>query len=256
MNPTSFSGRPVVLIAAVRQELEPLAALLRDPRHREVGRKAARLGTLDGVPVILMAAGMGKTNAAHGLTALLETHVIRGVLNLGVGGAYPGCGLRVGDIALATEEVYGDEGVEAPQGWLSTEEIGIPLLHTPAGPCFNRFPLHAPRVEAARQHLEDRGFDVVAGPFVTVSCCSGTARRGRGIATRFGAVCESMEGAALAHVTTLYEVPFLALRGISNLVEDRDLGRWRLHDAIEAACRAARALMPVLGGDAAGSFNP
>jgi futalosine hydrolase len=236
----------IALIAAVELELQPLLRQLHSPRPLMVGRKPATVGSLAGAEVVLIPGGMGKANAAQALTALLEGHPVRGIVNLGVGGAYPGSGLEVGGVALATEEIYGDEGVQAPTGWISTEGIGIPLLETPSARHFNRFPLAAELVADAHRRLVEADFRVVAGPFVTVSCCSGTARRGVQIAARFGAVCESMEGAALAHVAALYGVPFLAVRGISNAVEDRDLSRWRLRDAVEAACAAALVVLPVL----------
>ncbi|HEX7239102.1 MAG TPA: hypothetical protein VF263_02460, partial [Longimicrobiaceae bacterium] len=56
-------------------------------------------------------------------------------------------------------------------------------------------------------------------------------------------LCEGMEGAALAHVCALYGVPFLELRAVSNAVEDRDLSRWRLPEAVDAATRAVRAVV-------------
>jgi futalosine hydrolase len=239
----------LALVAAVELELAPLRSALHAAQPLTVGRKPAAGGLLDGVPVILLPAGMGKTNAAHALTALLERGSIRGVLNLGVAGAYPGSGLGVGGVGLASEEIYGDEGVAAPQGWISTEGIGIPLLQAGETRRFNHFPLDAGLVARAGARLAAAGFTVATGPFVTVSCCSGTTRRGAEIAARFGAICESMEGAALAHVATLYEVPFLEVRGISNAVEDRDLARWRLKDAVAAACEAARALLPVFAPD-------
>jgi futalosine hydrolase len=236
----------IALVAAVALEVQPLLGRLEGPRPITVGRRPATVGRLAGREVVVLPGGMGKANAAQALTALLEHHAVHGILNLGVGGAYPGSGLAVGEVALATEEIYGDEGVQAPSGWLSTEGIGIPMLETAAARHFNRFPLDAALVAAARRRLEETGFEVGAGPFVTVSCCSGTTRRGVEIAERFGALCESMEGAALAHVATLYGVPLLELRGISNAVEDRDLSRWRLREAVDAACSAALAVLPVL----------
>jgi futalosine hydrolase len=240
---------PLALVAAVEMELVPLRSTLRAAQPLTVGRKPAAGGLLDGVPVILLPAGMGKTNAAHALTALLERGSVRGVLNLGVAGAYPGSGLGVGGVGLASAEFYGDEGVETPQGWISTEGIGIPLLQAGEARWFNHFPFNADLVARAGARLAAAGFTVSTGPFVTVSCCSGTTRRGTEIAERFGAICESMEGAALAHVATLYEVPFLEVRGISNAVEDRDIARWRLKDAVASACGAARALLPVFDPD-------
>ena len=231
---------PLALLCAVRLECDELLAALESRAEVEIGRKPAWTGRLDGRPVVLLPAGMGKTNAAQGATALLETRALSGILGFGVAGAYAGAGLETGAVALATSAIYGDEGVQAPGGWLSTEEIGIPLLERGETRIFNEIPLDAARVERAHAALERAGVAAAAGPFVTVSACSGTAARGAELARRFGAVCESMEGAAVAHVAALYGAPYLEVRSVSNQVEDRDLSRWRLREAASAAQRAAR----------------
>ena len=239
---------PLALICSVPLECARLRDALGSREEVEIGRKAAWRGMLDGAPVVLFPAGMGKTNAAHGLTALLETHEVRGVVGFGVAGAYDGSGLRIGDVALASRAVYGDEGVEAPGGWISTEQIGIPLVERGGERAFNEMALDPTRVARAADALAAGGVHVRVGPFVTVSACSGTAARGAEVAARFGGICEGMEGAALAHVAAIYGVPFLELRAVSNLVEDRDLSRWRLADAAEAAQRAVRVLVAAREG--------
>jgi futalosine hydrolase len=238
------ASAPLALVCSVPFECERLRGALDDARETLVGRKPAWTGRLDSAAVVLLPGGMGKTNAAHALTALLETTAVRGVVGFGIGGAYPGAGLDVGGIALATHAIYGDEGVQTPAGWMSTEGIGIPLWQAGASRLFNTFPLDAYRVERARTALADAGYEVRTGPFVTVSCCSGTAALGAAMADRVpGALCEGMEGAALAHVAAIYGVPFLELRAVSNLVEDRDMTRWRIRDAAEAAQDAVRAVV-------------
>lgn len=231
---------PLALLCAVPGEAVGVVTAMDGARSRTIGRKPAVVGRLGGHPVVVLATGMGKTNAAHALTALLERDEVRGVLGFGIGGAYPASGLRPGDVALASEAVYGDDGVETPAGWVGTDGIGIPLLHGDDGPRFNRFPLDPGRVEAARHALERAGVPARVGAFVTVSRCSGTDALGRMLGERWGAVCEGMEGAALAHVAAMYGVPFLELRAVSNRVEDRDPARWRIPEAAEAAARAAR----------------
>ena len=241
----TLNPAPLALICSVPFECAALLAALEERRDEAIGRKPAWSGRLDGAPIVLFPAGMGKTNAAHGATALLESREVSGIIDFGVGGAYPGSGLEIGDVALASAAIYGDEGVAAPDGWISTEGIGIPLVERAGRRWFNHFDADAARVEAARRALEAAGISVRVGPFITVSNCSGTAARGAELAARFGGLVEGMEGAALAHVATLYDVPFLELRAISNAVEDRDLSRWRLRDAAEAAQRAVRV---VVGG--------
>ncbi len=231
---------PLALVCAVAQEAGPLRAWMEDARPLVVGGRKAVAGTLDGRDVLLLPGGMGKTNAAQAATALLERVPVRGVASFGIAGAYEGAGLEVGGIALASSLVYGDEGVDAPAGWLSTEGIGIPLVERGGVRLFNRIPADAEVLRRASAALAAHGVDVRTGTFVTVSCCSGTAAGGREMAARWGGLCEEMESAAVAHVCALYGVPFLALRAASNAVEDRDLSRWRIREASEAAARAVR----------------
>jgi futalosine hydrolase len=226
----------------VRLEAEPLLSRLisqRPVRERSLDGWEARLGDR---PIVAVVAGMGKTNAARALTALLERRALAGVIGFGIAGAYPAAGLAIGSVALAAEEHYGDEGAETPAGWISAEGIGIPLLRTEGGDIFNAFPVDQSALAAARVALGGAGAPAGEGPFVTVSSCSGTAARGAELEGRFGAICETMEGAAYAHVAAFYRTPFLEVRGISNLVEDRDPSRWR----IAAAAEAVAAALPII----------
>jgi futalosine hydrolase len=203
----------------------------------------ARAGTLYGHPCRLVATGMAAVNTAHALTVALEpgaTGAARPklVIQVGVGGAYIPGGVPVGAVALANEEVYGDVGVISPDGWLSSEEIGIPLVHeTATHPLrFNQFPLDhdlVGRAAAAVRVGSDR-----IGRFLTLSQVTGVRAIADTLYERFGALVESMEGAAAAHICQLYDVPFLEIRGISNLVEDRDRSKWRIADAARSAQEA------------------
>ena len=67
--------------------------------------------------------------------------------------------------------------------------------------------------------------------FVTVTCSTGTDSAARAIEERTGGAVESMEGAAVAHVAHLHGIPVGEVRGISNIVTDRDTSSWRLKEA-------------------------
>lgn len=232
---------PIALISAVDLEMEPLLRRLEAPRSSSIRTRSVVHGTLEGQQVLAIAGGMGKTNAAHSLTLLLEHYTVRGIVGLGVAGAYPGSGLEPGDVAIADAQNYADEGVETPYGWISCEDIGIPLLERDGMRYFNALPVDPTRSAAAVEAATRAGLRAAAGPFVTVSSCSGTAARGAELAVRYAAVCETMEGASYAHVAATYGLPYVEIRGISNLVEDRDLSRWRFEEAAEAAAEAVSA---------------
>jgi futalosine hydrolase len=78
---------------------------------------------------------------------------------------------------------------------------------------------------------------------VTVSTCTGTTARAIEIEARTGGICENMEGAAVALACRQLSVPLLEIRGISNLVEDRDSRRWDLANAMAAAQEAVIILL-------------
>ena len=73
--------------------------------------------------------------------------------------------------------------------------------------------------------------------------CSGLSALGEELYARTLGICESMEGAAAAHVCALYELPFIEVRAASNMVEDRDRSRWRVGPAVAAITRATLSLM-------------
>ena len=238
-------NNPLVLVCSVRLECAQLLEGLEARREAPAGGKPAWRGRLEGREVRLVQGGMGKVNAAHALTAVLEHAPSAGVLGFGVAGAYPGSGLEIGDVAIASAAIYADEGVEGPDGWMGTDGIGIPLAERGGQRWFNAFQADPEVVQAASTRLDTAGIRHRVGPFLTVSCCSGTLRRGAALGARWEALCEGMEGAALAHVATLYGLPWVELRAVSNRVEDRDLTGWRLTEAAAAVQRAVRA---VVGG--------
>jgi futalosine hydrolase len=223
----------VLLLCATEGEAGRLIAAMQSPVRTVRAGKTAMDGTLEGRNCRLVVGGMGMVNAASALTAQLERCTPALVLQFGIGGAYPGSGVAVGEVAVATEEVYGEVGVLTPEGWQPANFIGIPLVPGDP-PRYNRFPLEGGMVSRAAALCGG-----TAGPFLTLSQCTGVGALGEALFRRFGAICENMEGAAAAHVCALYGVPFLEVRGISNVVEDRDRSRWKLGEAVRVAQEAA-----------------
>lgn len=215
------------IISSVPQEGRLILKRIRRDKSTEketIGFPFSVSGKLFGKDVIYTISGMGKANAAHSATVLLERFSPRVVILFGVGGAYPSSGLRIGDVAIAEKEVYGDEGVLTPDGFRGTDFIGIPLLKKAGKRYFNEFPLSPPHLPLVSR----KNFEIRSGTFVTVSACTGTRNRAEALEKIFGAICENMEGAAMAQVCTMYGIPMIEMRGISNIVEDRDKDKWNL----------------------------
>ncbi|MBU4373015.1 MAG: futalosine hydrolase [Euryarchaeota archaeon] len=180
-------------------------------------------GGLHRKSIVFTHSGIGKVNAAHSATLMLENYNIDALILFGIAGAYSG---KVGDVAVAKNENYGEEGVLTKEGWKSMEVIS-PLLKN-GKEYFNTFPMDLKLSQLAVKVSADLDFNVTSGNFITVSQCSGTREVGEIMKKRHNGICENMEGAAVAHICTQYSIPMVEIRGISNIIEDRDLRKWNI----------------------------
>lgn len=229
--------KPILVISAVEQEVSFLIRNLGCERFTENGFLKIYVGSAGERPVIIAASGIGKVNAASAAAKLIQQWQPGLVINTGCAGAFPVAGLRIGDLALAVSELFGDEGVMTPEGWKGLECIGIPVLELKGERYFNEIPLSFSVAEKAVQLAQALDIPLRRGRFLTVSTCSGTALRGCELYDRFAPVCENMEGAAVALVSLQHGVDCLEVRGISNMIEDRDLSGWNIPLAVEQAQR-------------------
>jgi futalosine hydrolase len=183
-----------------------------------------------------LATGMGLVEATLALTRHLSGTggIYQGVINIGIAGAFMGNGLHLLDLCLADREVLGDLGICLP------DRIAE---FSPDLPAPREISLKGGLLTRAEKTLASAAISCRIGTFVTVNCVSGTKARGDQLRKRHQAICENMEGAALARVCQSFRMPFLELRCISNLVEERNTANWRLAEAAaRAGATAARLL--------------
>jgi len=194
-------------------------------------------GKLGNRNIIVCTSGVGKINAAAASAVLIERHSPRLVINTGCAGAYIGSGLSIGNLAVASEEVLVDEGVIVPDGWRDLDYMELPSLDHCGRQHFNILSLSRHHSEKAMRLADFCGIFLMCGRFSTVSTCSGTRQRGEELAGRWNVIAENMEGAAVAQVCLRYSIDCLEIRGISNMVEERDIKKWELIHAVETAQR-------------------
>ena len=236
---------PLLILTATAFEQQNLRDELQQGATQRIGHRTWFRGILGATPVVLIETGIGAVNTTQALTVALQQINPELILQIGIGGAYLPANLGIGDLVLATQENYGDLGILTPQGWSPADEIGIPVLSTDRD-YYNTYPLDIKLVEEAQNTLEQSGHHVSKGPFVTVQQCTGLTDLGNTLSTRFGAICENMEGAAAAHICALYNVPFVELRAISNQVEDRNKDAWDIPLALERVQSATTTLVKAL----------
>ena len=229
--------KPILILAATPQEIVLLEHALGTAARRKTVAFDYAEGNLGNLPVIICAGGIGKINAAAATAALIERCHPRLVINTGCAGAYLASGLTVGDLAVASDECLGDEGVLTSKGWQDLRYMGIPTVIHGSRLYHNAIPLSKHPAEKAMQLADYFGVKLVRGRFITVSTCSGSRQRGEELARRFHGICENMEGAAVAQTCLRCGIDCLEIRGISNLVDERDMSTWDIPRAVEAAQR-------------------
>jgi futalosine hydrolase len=233
MNTYTMNSNLILITASTPIELELLIRYSAAQPLPQSAFSPVYSGTIGKNNLLLAVTGMGKVNAAASVAALLAHYTPRLIINTGCAGAYHGSDLNVGELAVASTEIYGDEGVMTTNGWQGLELIGIPLIERGGTRYYNDYPLNITVADKVMHLAISMGIPIQRGHFVTVSTCSGTKTRGEELASRFNAICENMEGAAVAQVALINGVDCLEIRGISNMVEDRDLSRWDIPLAVE-----------------------
>jgi futalosine hydrolase len=193
----------------------------------------------------LVLTGVGKGNAAGALARVFVPPRHGGVLSLGLGGGFNGLG--VGEVVIASESLYADEGAVREEGWQTAAEFGFPagaaiskaatLAGAGMGVCCD-----AHVVDALRDVARAGGFAAHVGPVATVSTVSGVDSLASAVRERTGAIAEAMEGAAVGLTAKRLapEAWFAECRVISNRVGS-DAG-WNLDVGLAGIEAVARGL--------------
>lgn len=197
----------LVLVPSER-EAQVLASLLDHPRIR-----VARCGFGPVVAGIETAVLMNQASSV--------THAIL----MGIAGTYCEESLPIGTAASFDEVSLWGLGVETRDGWQTAAEVGWGAADADGG-----FSV------ADTLPLESLSTGLVRPRVLTVSAAAGDPHVVRDRRSRFpDAVCEEMEGFAVAQAATRMGRRVSIVRGISNAAGDRDKSRWEIDAALQAA---------------------
>ncbi|NQX27501.1 5'-methylthioadenosine/S-adenosylhomocysteine nucleosidase [Microbacteriaceae bacterium VKM Ac-2854] len=231
-----MSVSDVVILVAMSDEAAPFLAAadsVGDPV--DVGRAVHRRILLDARAVLLVETGIGMVNAAGAATsAILSGPQLPDlVISAGSAGGV-GVGVRVGDIVVGTEYVNTDADARA---------FGYALGQSPGMP--ERYLGAAELVDAADSsaYAVHRGLIVSGDTFVD-------AERVFRVRAGFpGALATDMESLAIAQTCHVFDVPFVSIRGISDLCGPAGADDFLTHvdDAAERSSAVVRTLLSAVG---------
>lgn len=225
---------------------------------REVAGVQFDVGELDGHPVVLSRAGIGKVNAALVATLLADRFGCRAIAFSGVaGGLDPD--LRIGDVVIADRTVQHDAGVIEDTALQAYQAGHVPFFNPTAEFGWAADPALLARV---RGHLGgftlsplsgaagggDRPPRIVYGTVLTGDQYLHCALTRDNLHADLGGHAVEMEGAAVSQVCASFGIPWLVIRALSDLAGSQSRFDFAAFVDEVAAQSAAilRHLLPVL----------
>ena len=249
---------PIGLICAIPQELIELRAALEHDQRSEIGGFGFDRGRLDGQPVVLAEAGIGKVNTAAVATLLAARFEARSLVFSGVAGGLDPA-LHIGDLVIATRAIQHDCGVVEDQRLQPYQAGHVPFFNPTEELGYAVDPALLERVRGRLEGLALPPLSALAGGagrrpqlvFGTILAgdqyihCEATRVR---LQQEFAAQAVAMEGGALAQVARRLGLPWLEIRALSDLAgkDSRFDFAAFVHEVAASSARILRRLLPVL----------
>lgn len=197
------------IIGAMPEEIERVLFYMQDPIVHEHVTRTFYQGKIHNHDVVVVLAGIGKTNAAITTTLLLELFDIHVVINIGVAGGQHNVNHL--DIIVSRSVIYHDVDVT----YFGSYEVGQVPGHDP------EFFADEELVETAIMLLEQLNYPYHVGRIASGDqfvYSSDVLFAVNDIYDDIYAV--EMEAGAIAHTASIYHVPFIVFRSISDVLDD------------------------------------
>ena len=214
--------KPLALLSALPEEQAGLVGQLQQARRTERAGREFWQGLLEGTPVVLALARIGKVAAATTSVVLIEHFGVGQIVFTGVAGGI-GAGVAVGDVVVGDGYVQHDMDASplfpryqiplTGQTVLAGDAALVQALRQASARGLQGLQ-HAGRVPVVHQGLIASGDRFVNGQEETRRLVQGLQSQGH------QPLAVEMEGAAVAQVCTEYGLPFAAVRTISDRADD------------------------------------
>lgn len=199
------------IIGAMAEEVSELKASLQDAKVTKIARMEFCEGSFGNTDVVVVQSGIGKVNAAACAQILINHFGVTHVMNTGVAGSL-NAKIDIGDIVVSTDAMYHD--VDATIFGYAKGEV--PQVGTASFVADEM--LRKAAVEAVKEAAPD--IHVFEGRVVSGDQFISSREVKNHIRDTFQGDCTEMEGAAIAQVAYINEVPFVIIRAISDKADD------------------------------------
>ena len=194
------------IIAAMNEEVEALKKIMTDISIKKIYELQFITGKINEKEVVLVKCGVGKVNASRTTQILLNNFDIEYVINVGTAGSLNE-NIEIGDIVIGEKLVQHDFDVTAAgreKGYIT--DVG------------KYFYSDKKLIEETKQTIKkmNENFNTFIGIIATGDIFVQDIKVKDTIKREFDADCAEMEGAAIAQVCMLDNIPFIVIRSISD----------------------------------------
>ena len=237
---------PLGIISAMDVELKKLVEEAEISKEETVAGNTFYTGTLHGVDVVLVRAGVGKVLAASCTQTLINNYRVGGVVFTGIAGGV-GDDVNVMDMVVGTGLVQHDYGTETNDGFewngeaAADEETGLipvdealsELAYTSACAVLGQEKVHRGVIATGDQFISSESYV-------------------KELQDSFDALACEMEGAAVARVCDQYGVPCAVLRCMSDKADGiaHDTYAFNYTEASNTSASVVMNMMETLSGKA------
>ena len=169
--------------------------------------------------------GVGSVATAWAMTREFSSGIRPDLaVNIGIAGSFRD-ELGAGEVVVPVSDCFADAGIDTGNGFLTLAEAG---LEDP-----DRFPFSGGRIIAENVFVKRATELLKPVTAVTVNTSTGSAEIIGRLTRKYNPEIETMEGASFFYICRRENVPFLALRAISNRVEPRNREKWNIPLALD-----------------------
>ena len=196
------------IIAAMEKEMAGIEAVIENKKEEKVSGIKFVSGTVSGKEVVCAVCGIGKVFAAICAEAMIIKYNPDVIINTGVAGTLTDK-LNIADVAISTGLVQHD---------MDTSFLGDPVGLI-SGINVVEFKADDATREKIRKSVEELGINYVEGVIASGDQFIADKAVKQRIIDNFGAVACEMEGGSMAQVCYVNNVPFCAIRSISDTAD-------------------------------------
>lgn len=201
------------IMVAVDEEREAILNIMTDIKVEQIYNLRFLRGKIQEKDCVLVKSGVGKVNAARAAQVMIHNFDLSYMINLGAGGSINGM-LNVGDVVIAKQVVQHDFDITAfghSKGYISG--IGDKVI------CDREL---VNEMEQIIQSIPERNYQIKIGVIATGDIFCAEPWMKDKIRVKFSADAVDMECAAIAQVCYLDNIAFIAVKSVSNTLNDKN----------------------------------